>query len=390
MVALAEGGSYSLTARLEWGESVAVSAPLAFDLEALVTRAVDVGLSWRPGGAPEIYALWLHESHGHPVLFQGIFGEDRPDLGEVGCRAVVRIGEPAPGASRALTPFAAHSRLDDLIGWALWTEGAVLCGSPTMGVGPLRMTMPFVPSCIALPLLESRAHSVDAFIVGGAEARTLAMLRIDHGGLLRPSEGKVLWTWGCPEAVTAAAVGAQPNDYERIRHLALLSVSAGRATVRKVRVDDASPPMQISESAISNYHPVPDSPPAVLAQPDGSARVAVLAHEALDPSRCQLVEFRFGPGGGPASPAVIASMTLPVPAREGRIQYYSDALSGAYRCDCVIRGTNGAAYAFAGDGSARQVLPQQLSPASLGLIALRNHSYILNRESSGALQFVPV
>lgn len=388
LVPLGQPGSYTLSARLDWDGIKVLGSPAAFSLEPLVPRAFDVGLAWQQDGTPEIYAAWLHEARGKTVLFQGGFGEDRPDLGEVGRRSVARVSEPAAGVSQVFVPWAAHSRLDDLIGWVLWREGRELCGMPSMGCGPLRMTLPFVPSCWALPWLESRAHDIDGFIVGGPAARTLSMVRIRHNGFASAPAGAVVWSQELPEPVIAAAVCAQPNATERLRHLVLVSSNAGVLRVRYAIADGTTPPGSLQEHTLFDCLATPATPPAILADEQGGARVAVATSSPGDPLRCQLIELTFGsPQQTKQPPPVVASMVLPVLPREGQIRYHRHLLSGVFRRDCAIRGTDGATYRFGPTGGAQLVRVSQERPTPLSLVVLSNYSYLLERSASGAFQY---
>lgn len=387
LVPLRGPGHYSLSARLAWDGIDVSSPPVSFTVEPLVPRAFDLGLSRRQGGQPEIYTAWLHEYGGTRIVFQGGFGEDRPDLGEVGRRSVARIWEPAAPTAQVFVPWGAHSRLEDLIGWVLWREGQDLCGVPSMGRGPLRMTLPFVPSCWALPLLESRAHDIDAFIIGGPEARTLAMVRIKHNGFAKPPEGAVLWTKELPEPVIGAAVGPQPNAYEKLRHLALVSGDEGRVTVRHALCDGAAPPAKFAEVTLDEWTAHAATPPAVLAHDKGGARVSVLLTSPDDPARCRLVEVLFGPPH-PAEPAAMStSIALPVPPAEGQIRYHRHPVTGVFRRDWALRGTDGATYGRGPSGQAQLVRPAEDDPPPLALLVLANYSYLLERSASGAFQF---
>jgi hypothetical protein len=387
LVRVRRPGTYTLTARLSWDGIDVTSPPVSFTLEPLAVSAFGTGMSRRRDGTPEIYAAWIHEREGRTALFQALFGEDRPDLGEMGRRTVARLCEPAPGSSDVFVPWGAHSRLEDLIGWVLWREGQDLCGLPTMGRGPLRMTLPFVPSSWAFPALESRAHDIDLFVIGGPAARTLAMVRIVHGGFARAPQGSVQWTVELPEAIVGAAVGAQPNAHEKLRHLALVSSGAERVTVRHVLVDGVTPPGKFNEVEIDEWTAAAAAPPAVLAHDKGGARVSVLVSSPKDPARCRLIELLFGPPHPSEPGAAASSIVLPVPPAEAQVRYFRHAVSGVFRRDWAIRGTDGATYARGPGGGVRAVRAPSDDPAPLALIVLATNSYLLDRSPSGGFDF---
>jgi hypothetical protein len=387
LVPIRRPGIYTLTARLDWEDIDVVSRPVSFSLEPLEARAIDVGISNLAGEPPEIYALWRHESNGRSVLFQAIYHEDRPDLGEMMRRAVVRIAEPAAGASQVIVPWGAHSRLDDLIGWALWREGQDLCGLPTMGRGPLRMMLPFVPTCWAFPALESRAHDIDMFFIGGPESRTLAMARIKHNGFARPPQGAIVWTRELPERVIGAAVAAQPNAPDKLRHLALVSADAERVSVRYAQLDGTTPPAKYSDVTLDDCTAAPGTPPAILAHDKGGARVSVLTASPKDPSRCRLVELLFGPPHPEGPTAISASIVLPVSPVLGQIRYHRHPISGVFRRDWALRGADGATYARGPGGTPHAARPPTDDPPPLALVVLANYSYLLERSPAGGFRF---
>lgn len=397
MVPLKRVGDYSLSTRLVWDGIDVTSAPLAFSIEPLRARAFTAALCLRQDGKPEIYTAWLHDGRDGTTLFQSAFGEDRPDLGEMGRRSIARICAPAPTASEVWIPSAAHSRLEDLVGWVFWREGGDLCGQATMSRGQLRMALPFEPVIWAYPPLESRSHTVDFFVIGGEQARTLAMLRVVHGGLVKPPQGSVVWTVDLPEPVIGIAVAGQPKAHERIRHLALISGSASgngsvsgnpeQVTVRHAIVDGTNRPSRMTDVTLDEWTVHPGTPPAILAHDRGGARISVLLASPNDPARCRLTELLFGPPHPSEPSAASTNVHLPVVPTEGQIRYYRHPVSGAFRRDWALRGTDGATYSRGPGGFPAAVRLPTNDPPPLSLIALASFSYLLERSPEGAFRY---
>ncbi|PSM31388.1 hypothetical protein [Haliangium sp. UPWRP_2] len=383
-------GRYTFSARLTWNGLDIKSPPLPFSIDPLKDRerGFHFGLAQPVGTPPELYAAWLHAAAGATPLFLASCGERRPELGGLSPRSVVRIGELGPSASDVLVPWTAHSRFEDLIGWVLWREGRELCGLPTMSGGPLRMTLPFVPAFFVLPPLESRAHTVELFLIGGPSARALAMVRVLHAGIASPPRGSVLWTIELPEPALAAAVAAPLASFDLVRHLAIVSATAEETRVCHFVVEEGRPPRQLEHAQFQGWTASKDAPPALLADESGGARVSLLLLHRADPHRGQLLETLCGPSNSRGQVAPPIDITLPVPIAQAQIRYCRDPASGTFRRDFALRGADGATYVMDPDGGVKLARAATKSPPPFALIVLPRHSYLLDRSPEGAYLFV--
>jgi hypothetical protein len=380
-----------LSARLTWGAVDVTASPLSFTVTPQDLVAVDVGLGRLEASSPEIFAAYVARSGTGGAVFQAQFVEERPDLAEIKRASVVRLFT-TKGADEVLVPWALHSRLEDLVGWIVVRDGREVSAGLTTGMGVASATLPFAPAFLVRPALEARSHDLDVLAVG--EGPALSLVRFRCADAFSPPVGSVLWTTPLPASITSvvSAVAAEPKTFPRTRHLALVSTTPDGVVVRHALLGTdpgaSKPPASFVQELIEGRVPVPDAPPAILANDRGGARVSVFVSEAEDPTRCRLVELAFGPQPPSESPPRSVGVSLPVAPAAARIGYAHRA--GGLRRDWAIRGVDGATYGPGPGGDWRRVRGPEPQSLPLVLVVLPQASYLLERAPDGAPMLHPV
>jgi len=241
-------GAYTLVVELDHGEGdarvVASSLPLAFELEALAAEGVSVGVDVLRGPPGDLHTSFIHAGGDGPVIYDALFVEDRPDLGELRRasleprRAVApNMPEHAPGESgvlgragmlgrtvlgqlpsieRVLVPWCNVDRMTGIAAWRAWTSGGALHGDDSP-LGP-PVALPLPPGASVLPpAWQDSSEALDVLVLD-AERRRLQLARFTSHGPPAPPTGALVWrgeTRG-PIAAARLALGPPAQSMRRV------------------------------------------------------------------------------------------------------------------------------------------------------------------------------
>lgn len=138
--ALATPGDYTLVAELDFGALAAKSNALRFTLEAPAVQSFSVGVNVGVAGASRIPFAFL-QGGAAPRVYEGLWFEQRADLGEARLHSLAPMGTAASGAADVRVPWSNYDRQSELVRWTVWREGTSVVAQPGFAEKPRRLTI---------------------------------------------------------------------------------------------------------------------------------------------------------------------------------------------------------------------------------------------------------
>ncbi|HEY4187460.1 MAG TPA: hypothetical protein VGP07_20455, partial [Polyangia bacterium] len=210
-------GVHTLVAALEAvgdeGVVRAVSPPVQFVVERPAIQSMELALDDGLQASSPIRVLCLtgEAPARAPALYQAIFREERPDLGEIALAALVPLADPEPRATSVVAAWSNHARLDRLHDRFGWRGPRSDLGLHRLPEGPLPgPLLPDETMRLVRPALLAESGAVTVVAIGGdaeSGANTLRTFALLDGGPLPAADR---WRLALPAAPTGARAAAAP------------------------------------------------------------------------------------------------------------------------------------------------------------------------------------
>ena len=381
-------GSYRLQAVLEWDGSRVESNVAAFAFGHFAAREISLGLWGNPPGS-SIVAVWLQAGGDGQTVLEEQFKERGGEDPQMTRSGVARRASVSSNALNPVTQNAPYGLLEDVFRWAFWRAGGKLYGLPTVLSEPLELVLPAGVDSVLSPALLDRSHAADLYLIAGpAESRHLLVARFTDPMEPGAEPPRVLGEIALP--ALAVAVASDPSGKGDRRHIAAVAVRGRVVRFYHLAYAGAALPAQFTIrdiEASEDLRSLPDSPPAVFVESDGSARVSMVVRSTKVEARCLLGEARFGAGA--ESPGTLTTVELPQRASATRIGYFQEN-GGPLRRDWAAWTADGSLYEL-GEGGRPRLARSHLAPGQpRQLVVLRERSYILETSPTAGVMLNPL
>lgn len=277
-------GSYTLVAELDHAEAggpriAARSQPLVFELEAITTLGVSLGVDVLRGPPGDLHASFVHARAGGPVIHDALFVEDRPDLGELR-RAVLGPRRTVPGVVEVLVPWCNVDRMTSLAAWRAWLEGGALVADDSPLGPPVAMPLPHGASLLP-PAWQDPSEALDVLVLE-ADRRRLQLARSASHGPPAPPTGALVWRSDDREAIVTARLAVGPSEQGSLRRIIAVEVHGDDLHVSCFAAEPRGRAAPIGSLVLPKLDPVPGQSVALRVMPDGRTKAWILV-DAKDP-----------------------------------------------------------------------------------------------------------
>ena len=341
-------GAYTLVAELDHGEGeqrvVARSQPLPLELEALAAGGVSVGVDVLRGPPGDLHASFVHAAAGGPVIYDALFVEDRPDLGELRRasleprRAVIPgmpelvaghsglLGRAVLGQApieRTLVPWCNVDRMTGIAAWRAWTSGEVLHGDDSP-LGP-PVALPLPPAASVLPPAWQDPSEVLDVLVHDGDRRKLHLARFSSHGPPTPPTGSLVWQGETQGPIAAARLALGPPAQGSPRRVIAVEPQGEDLVVSCFAPGPGAGAAPLGSLVLPGVDAVPGGGIALRVMPDGRTNAwllvggkhsgwqVYLAHVVFDAEGRQVSSERLVPLVAFEGPLLEAALELALP-----------------------------------------------------------------------------
>lgn len=282
---IAVPGAYTLVAELDHAEDggpriVARSQPLVFELEAIATPGVSVGVDVLRGPPGDLHASFVHAGAGGAVIVDALLVEDRPDLGELRRASLEPRRTVAAGVVEVLAPWCNVDRMTAIAAWRAWLEGGALTADDSP-LGP-PVAVPLPPGASLLPpAWQDPSEALDVLVLE-ADRRRLQLARFTSHGPPTPPTGALVWRSDDREAIVTARLALGPSEQGSLRRIIAVEVHGDDLHVSCFAAQPGGSAAPIGTLVLPKLDPVPGQSVALRVMPDGRTKAWMLV-DAKDP-----------------------------------------------------------------------------------------------------------
>jgi hypothetical protein len=375
LVRFPKPGAHTISASVEIEGRSTTSAPVPFEIEAAVIRSMEILADDGMQTSNPIRILCLVGAPPHQRLYQAVFREERPDLGEVYLAKLVYVA-PAPAeATEVFGPWTNHDRLDSLLNRFGWQGGARVGVEGLGGAPGLAFRFSEKPLLVRPALMpESGDLDVMALVGGG---RSLQMLRFPASPQARAA--RVVWT----RQLDVASVGSRAALGTRTageRRAAVLVAPEQNDDSRMILVEsgaEGEPSLRIVH--LPGAAPLPDCEPGISFLPDGTILTSALFSEKGQAREAFVVDVHWPAGSGEGTVAREKFKRLSAMPRSAAVTY--SVAGGQPRRDWIVLLVNGT-IVFSGTPTRPRGLSETPS-LPLKLLGMSRMTYLLTLDQEG-------
>lgn len=308
-------GALVLRAKIKLLSAASASAPLRLSFEPLALGSASLA-PWSAPPDAQAMLLWTHEREGSAVIFRAAVKEIGPHtdrrLSVVG---PLRVAEGVAPGPRVCAVGARHGLMVDFFRRDLWREGADLVARSAEGVEPARVTLPGAIETLVSPAWLDSSHLTDALVLTREGSAVAASLVRFVDPLEAPDTLPALLPLGTFAGTALGAALALDSDArDAIRHVVVPTLDGASMKILHLELRDVSEPDEFEVHplpAVRDVSAVPDAPPAVRIEDDGSLRVAVMLRARADARVCLLLETVIAQGRRAADATTLTPIVLP-------------------------------------------------------------------------------
>jgi hypothetical protein len=304
------------------------SVPIQFVVERPSIQSMELALDVGVQGPAPIRVLCLVGAPGGatvPALYQAIFREERPDLGEVSLASLVSLTDTDQRATSVVAAWANHARLDrlhDRFGWRGPRSELGFCVlAETPLPGPL---LPDPTMRLVRPALLAESGTVTLLAFGRDDAHgdVLRMFALFDADPARASpRATERWLLPLPAAPAGTRAAAAPPTIDGAGCAALLVLAdAGGSRLMLVQSSaDLAPRTRVA--ALPGALPLPGGEPGLWIDGQGVVHASVLLTGAERANELIIADVSWPPEDGEPTITRARAAWLPVPARAGAVTY---------------------------------------------------------------------
>jgi hypothetical protein len=187
-------------------------------------------------------------------------------------------------------PWRKAPLFNELIRWLVWREGRSVKALASNRRQPVSFDLPVDLGRLVMPPLKTTGGPVEVMAVSKDGARLLLTEFAEQPG--KPGEGSLAWNAGLPAQPIGITAALSGDNEGSPRHVAFVAENGKGFEIFHSEYRGASPPA-FRSVRIPTGHPIPGSEPALFVEPDGRARVGVLAYANGDKPVATFIEAVF-------------------------------------------------------------------------------------------------
>ena len=374
-------GRHALSAAITVAGQQVRSNRVEFDIERPAIESMQSVLDDGSQTTHPIPVLCLHRGASGPVLYQAIFSEDRPDLGETSLLGLVRQGPADTSAQGVVATLANHSRMARVHSRFGWRSGDVITMSGIPGLPSsqeVRLTRPQRAGRVVRPAMFAEAGDVDVMALEGGDGRTLWLMRLPPAGQGQPG---VVATVQLPgEALSARAALAPASAGETRASVVIMPGQHDGAQFALVQLESGSSKATVRTVAVPHAYPLPASEPGIHVDADGTVHTAVLFAENKSLRKLFIASVLWPAAGGSGQLERVAHGELPDQPRAAAVTYSVSHVSAGRRAWVVLLESG---QVVSGGWPAGPRTLHGTPSLPLDLVAMSKMSYLLTLDAQG-------
>ncbi|EPX62323.1 hypothetical protein D187_008510 [Cystobacter fuscus DSM 2262] len=319
---LSKPGTYQLTASLDWQGLSARSEPIDFTLAPLSVGMAALGLEETASSTGQVWVHWIHREGDTGHLYETMFVESRPDLGEVEPHSVSDVGAVGPPTVQPLSAWTNTDRMELLGVWRAWSDGATVFALPSQTPARQQLRLDAPPALIVRPALMPPTGELDMFVIPpGKNEVTLARFRPSEDAA--PSGSRVGHV-SLPAPIQSARAALGSPEKGNVRYVVLTTQEEGQGLSLHTLHTERGGTLGATVTTV----PIPgawaltNSEPGLWIDKKGALSAAVLV--STDPAGrdVALAEVHIGHDGKAERPALLTPIgRLPAAARAAVVRF---------------------------------------------------------------------
>ena len=380
MVTLNTAGEYHIAAHIKWKGQSAQALPLTFHLDLMKARWLSVGVDTGTARVSDVWAAWLHPGEGTQRLYEGMYTEIRPDLGEFRQHTAVPVAPLPESAEQVLLPWTNFSRQGLMFWWRAWREGTHLSALATRAAKPERLDIGEAAHHLIRPALMSGSRDLDVFAFAPKSSELILARFPAPPPFPQTGEGApphILWRLPLPHPPLMGRCALAPVSRQSERHIVIVAQDGEFLLIQHCNAGDGTKPGPLETARLRNAFPIPGVEPGIETDAQGVTHLAVLYATDAARRHISIVDIVIGADGKAQKPEFTRLTVLPDAPVAGAICYQL-AANAPMRRDWAILMKNGEVAHSVAPGH-----PQRLDAAPtvpLELLALSKASYLLTSD----------
>jgi hypothetical protein len=291
VVDLTTPGEYTLTSKLEWEDIQAQSEQSTFRVTPMQVTSIHLGLGTRPMESAEGEGAFIEHGDSASQIYAFTFREMRPSIGEAEVQTPIHRMAAGANASDIAVPWRKAPFFNELIRWLVWREGQSVKALANVSRQPVSFDLPTDLGRLVLPPLKATGGPVEVMSVSKDGSKLY--LTEFTAEPAKPGVAKLAWTAGLPAHPMGITAALSADSESSPRHIAFVAEDGEGFEIFHGEYKPGGPAPVFRSVRIPSGHPIPGAEPALFVEPDGRARVGVLAYAEGDKPVATLVEAVF-------------------------------------------------------------------------------------------------
>jgi len=374
-------GLHGLSAAIVVSGQLIRSNWVEFEIEAPVIESLQSVLDDGSQTTHPIPVLCLHRGARGSTLYQAIFNEDRPDLGEISLLSLVRQGAADANAVAVVATSANHARMARVHSRFGWRAGDVIAMTGIPGLPSsqeVRLTRPHSAARLVRPAMLTESGDVDVMALEGGSGATLWLMRLPPAGQGLPGVVATIQLPG--EALSARAALAPASVGETRTAVVIHRGPHDGARISLVQIAPGDNKPKVRTVAIAHANPLPASEPGIHVDVDGTVHTSALFAEDKSLRKLFIASIVWPASGGNGQLERMVAGELPGQPRAAAVTYSVSYQSPARRAWVVLL-ENGGVVSGGWPKGPRALRGTPSLP--LDLVAMSKMSYLLTLDAQG-------
>jgi hypothetical protein len=291
VVDLTTPGEYTLTSKLEWEDIQAQSEQSTFRVTPMQVTSIHLGLGTRPMESAEGEGAFIQHGDSASQIYAFTFREMRPSIGEAEVQTPIHRMAAGANASDIAVPWRKAPFFNELIRWLVWREGQSVKALANVSRQPVSFDLPTDLGRLVLPPLKATGGPVEVMSVSKDGSKLY--LTEFAAEPAKPGVAKLAWTAGLPAHPMGITAALSADSESSPRHIAFVAEDGEGFEIFHGEYKPGGPAPVFRSVRIPSGRPIPGAEPALFVEPDGRARVGVLAYAEGEQPVATLVEAVF-------------------------------------------------------------------------------------------------
>jgi hypothetical protein len=325
-------GEYELTSNLQWGDVRAESKPSRFRVQPPHMTSAHIGLGLRPNESAEGEGAFIQSDASGSQIYSFTFIEVRPSIGEAKIDPPLHRFTAGAGASDIAVPWRKAPFFNEFVRWIIWREGRTLRALSSASERPVSIEVPVELERVVLPPVKATNGPVEVLVLAQDRGR---LFLAEFSGKTGEGSGRLSWNTALPARPSGITAALESDSAEGYRHVAFVAERDGGFDIYHARYMAGSPPQSFGSVHVAAARPLTGAEPTLFIEPDGRARVAVIALANGNDLAVEVVEAVFERATTQAKVHASTPRDLPARAIDGGL-FYTDRPGVPARLEGVI------------------------------------------------------